>query len=700
MSDMFVGSQAPLYQNVYIRRRTKSGKILEERFAKNRVTRLMLYGIGKFLLGHFNNSSPDKIYEYIPRYLALGTNTPGSDASVAGVTTISSVNDTRLLNEIKQLNTTGETQSVKRIWIAERNMCKINTKFSDPFIKVSIKAYISSKNYDGMSIGEAGLFSKEQDNNCLARVCFSPILKNEGEVLDIQWDITLLSYGETKYPEKLEIENGSKIVLPLKYTNKYFEEIPLGLTYNNNNGSIIDNNGNTRFTYIEDDKHNKKFISDIDIYNKLLDSAWYTSYFKPNCCQPYNLSDDEIDSLLKTIIKHITNCTLSNSLNPFYLYDLNQNNIPTMIHFGNLYKNSNTKLISDNELAITLLFNEDLEYTHIDTRWKYLANNINGSYTVISPKNETNKYQIVKNRFYKKSEADSTKWVETNAFLYNGTIVDINQESLGYTYNDNKFYKTTITKKPKLTNQYLNHANCNGIDGMPDTRFHLYSYNENNSIFRTGYTIDYKDDQKIYQDNNYTYYHLSEDNYWVTGDYEKLIPIITPKDATDRTISWYIQNRDIAKINFDGVVTAWNIGETSAIASTSNDMRSKCIIQVVKESKFIDVDSIDITPNEVVFTVNKDINQYYILSASVEPLFASNSTVTWEISYELQDCIKLINLGDNKVKIILNESGNIGTGYVTASSQSGKTAKCLVRVIYNNNDECDCLDESHLKQEA
>ena len=37
-----------------------------------------------------------------------------------------------------------------------------------------------------------------------------------------------------------------------------------------------------------------------------------------------------------------------------------------MIHFGNLYKNSNTKLISDNELAITLLFNEDLLYEGID----------------------------------------------------------------------------------------------------------------------------------------------------------------------------------------------------------------------------------------------------------------------------------------------------------------------------------------------
>ena len=32
MSDMFLGSQTPLYQNVCIRKRNKNGKILEERY--------------------------------------------------------------------------------------------------------------------------------------------------------------------------------------------------------------------------------------------------------------------------------------------------------------------------------------------------------------------------------------------------------------------------------------------------------------------------------------------------------------------------------------------------------------------------------------------------------------------------------------------------------------------------------------------
>ena len=275
MSDMFLGSQAPLYQNVRICRRSKTGKILEERYAKNRVTRLMLYGIGKFLLGQFNDSSPDKIYEFIPRYLALGTNEPGLDAKNSNVSTISSVNDTRLLNEITKSkeHDDGTFETIKRVWIAERNMCKLNTKFSDPFIKVSIKTYISTTEYDNLVIGEAGLFSKEKDNNCLARVCFSPIKKNPGEVLDIQWDITLLSYGETKYPEKLEIGNGSKIALQLLYTDKHFKEYDLGLKRYWTRNSIgiagyedmfiYDDNGNI--------KANEKYSLE-DIKNK---SSWY-----------------------------------------------------------------------------------------------------------------------------------------------------------------------------------------------------------------------------------------------------------------------------------------------------------------------------------------------------------------------------------------------------------------------------------------
>ena len=684
MSDIFMGSQAPLYQNVKICRRSKTGKILEERFAKNRVTRLMLYGIGKFLLGHYNNSTPDKIYEVIPRYLALGTNTPGVDYKDAGVTTISSVNDTRLLNEIKYASTTGASESVKRIWIAERNMCKLNTKFSDDFIKISIKAYISSNHYDGMSIGEAGLFSKEKDNNCLARVCFSPIVKNPGEVLDIQWDITLLSYGETKYPEKLQIDNGSKITLPLKYTNRHFKTINTGLYIDKIDKTIGTNMEPDLFTYRSDGS-----IISTHSLTELKQSNWYI-----------NIHNLGLEPLFETMVKQLLNSTLDNTTDPYYLIDDTQH-IPNMFHFGNLYSTVEDELISKNALCITLLFNEEYNTNNADTKWRYTAESIEGNYVVYSPKEDDSQYKIVGNRFYKRDEFNtSIIWKETNAFIYHGSIVNINQEFLGYTYSNGKFFKTETKINDIILEKFLNYSNI--IDSktlLADEKLYLYKFDNLGTIQRTNISIDYNEDQKIYDGSEYTDYHLSDDNYWVTGEYEKLTPILTPKDSTDRSVTWYIQNKDIAKINWDGVVTAWNLGETTAIASTTNDLRAKCIVDVVKESKYIAIDSITLDPTSLIFIV-EDVNQSEVVTANVEPLFATNPTVNWTVSSELSNCISLINIGDNRVKVVLNGSGNIASGYITATSQSGKSAECFVQILYSAKDKCDCDDESHYRQKS
>ena len=108
------------------------------------------------------------------------------------------------------------------------------------------------------------------DNNCLARVCFSPIKKNENEVLDIQWDITLLSYGETKYPDKLEIENGSKVVIPLKYTNKYYKTLDIGLKrYNDGVTDHIGIDSKKDLFRIENKNISRRLDSKNKLYGKL-----------------------------------------------------------------------------------------------------------------------------------------------------------------------------------------------------------------------------------------------------------------------------------------------------------------------------------------------------------------------------------------------------------------------------------------------
>lgn len=679
MSDMFVGSQAPLYQNVCITKRSANGKILEQRFAKNRVTRLMLYGIAKFLSGHFNDSTPDKIYEFIPRYLALGSNTPNAGANDTTISTISSVNDTRLLNELKYSSTTGASETIKRLWIAERNMCKINTKFSDPFIKLSIKTYIHSNVYDGLSIGEAGLFSKEKDNNCLARVCFSPIVKNPSEVLDIQWDITLLSYGETKYPEKLEISNGSKVTIPIKYTNKHFKAHRLGLKHYWAYNSIGTELYKDLFTYDSNGNLTTKYTNE-DIMNH---SGWYEY-----------LTTIGLEDKFDNIIAQLKDSKFDNVDNPYYLISKTQG-LPYAYHFGNLYSNQYNTDIPSDELGITLLYSEEKDTKYTNTKYCYVETNEPGTYDILSPNGKKNEYKVVENQFYVKNASNSAIWNETGYFMYNGTIINSKYEDAGYSYDNGYFYKTATVTTDKYVNQYLTYSNSN-VD-----RKYLYSIDSNNSIFNTGYTIDFNDRNKIYLNNVDSTYHLSIDNYWVVSDYLKLTPVLTPTDSTDRTVSWSIQNTDIATINFDGVVTAYNIGETTAITTTSNDLRAKTIIEVVKESKFIDVDKITVNPEEITLIVDGDANQQAIVTATIDPLFATNATVTWNTSYEITNCISLINIGNNQVKLVLNGSGNIGSGHLIATSQSGKSASCLVKVIYKTDAASeDCPDPSHLTQEG
>ena len=687
MSDMFVGSQAPLYQNVCITKRNKKGKIIEQRFAKNRITKLMLFGLGRFLLGHYNDSTPDKMYEVIPRYLALGTN-ESSGQYDDGVTITPSVDDTRLLNEIKYATTTGATEAIKRIFIAERNICKLNTKFSDPYIKVSIKTYISSSVYNGIKIGEAGLFSKEKDNNCLARVCFPPIEKTPDDVLDIQWDITLLSYGETIYPDNIKIENGNKVTIPLMYTNKHYIESGIGLKRFWTTNTLGTENNPEIFSW--DEYGNISFYNDMTKDKIKEETDWYQY-----------LVDNELDNKFDYIVNLLLNSKLNDATNDgqraYYLIH-KELDYPTPFYFGNLYSNVELKNINKDELAMFLMYSEEQNISNEDTGYKYFSTSSSGDYTIYDAFNNQTTYCVINNQFHKNTSISkgNISWAPTGYYMYNGYIVNSNGVAIEYCYDNTTFYKYTVTINDIYLNQYLNYSHSS------DEKFYLFEYNEEYDMIQpTGYSIDLLKDCEIYINDEDTYYHLSVDNYWVMGDYVKLIPILTPTNATDKSINWKIQNSNIAKINWDGVTHAWNLGETLAIASTTNDLRAKCIIDVVKEDKYIPVDEIEVNPKEVILYVDGNENQYEIVEANVFPLFATNTTVIWSKDYNIQNCIEIIELGNNKVKVILNGSGNVGVGYIQATSQSGKYDTCLVKVLFKSDgSDCDCPDPSHREQEA
>ena len=175
-----------------------TGEVKVHRRGHNRALRYQLVGITKFLQGAFNESNPFATYKnWIPRYLALGTNT-GAYGEETSVTTTVDINDTRLLDEISP-----------RIEIQENRTVINHSRQS--YVQLVINTYIPSTLYNGRTIREAGLFSNPTGNNCLFRIVFDGIDKTEDLILEVNWVISIISIDSGNQPytgvNKTDLQN-------------------------------------------------------------------------------------------------------------------------------------------------------------------------------------------------------------------------------------------------------------------------------------------------------------------------------------------------------------------------------------------------------------------------------------------------------------------------------------------------------------
>jgi hypothetical protein len=161
-------------------------------------------GIAKFLNGEYNKSNPQATYfDWIPRYLALGTNIAAYDSGTS-VTSIVDINDAKLLNEISP-----------RLALPERNI--IINKSTQAYVQLVINTYVPEELFNGQTIREAGLFSKATGNNCLFRITFDDITKTEDIVLEVNWTITIISIDSQNQPyeevDKTDLWNSMELLL-------------------------------------------------------------------------------------------------------------------------------------------------------------------------------------------------------------------------------------------------------------------------------------------------------------------------------------------------------------------------------------------------------------------------------------------------------------------------------------------------------
>lgn len=178
--------------NVRVTKRNKNtGAVQVVREGHNRCLKQQLMGIVKWLNGEFNESSYLVGWDWVPRYLAIGTNT-ATAGTPPGITTEVSINDTRLLNEISP-----------RMKLPERN--KIVNRSSQSYVQLIINTYLPEGVYTNETVGEAGLFSRETGNNCLFRIAFEPFTIDSDSVVEINWTISVISVeSENKAYEEVD----------------------------------------------------------------------------------------------------------------------------------------------------------------------------------------------------------------------------------------------------------------------------------------------------------------------------------------------------------------------------------------------------------------------------------------------------------------------------------------------------------------
>lgn len=153
------------------------------------------------------------------------------------------------------------------------------------------------------------------------------------------------------------------------------------------------------------------------------------------------------------------------------------------------------------------------------------------------------------------------------------------------------------------------------------------------------------------------------------GETLQLNAIISPDNASNKTVNWTSTNPSIASVNATGLVSAIAEGKTQIIATTTDGSNLSAICEIIVNKQFISVSQIQITPSNAKITVGQTLN----LSAAIAPDDATNKAIKWSST--------------NPAIATVSESGVVsaiseGNAIIIASTQDGSnlSATCQVEV--------------------
>ncbi|MCI8408102.1 MAG: Ig domain-containing protein [Lachnospiraceae bacterium] len=138
---------------------------------------------------------------------------------------------------------------------------------------------------------------------------------------------------------------------------------------------------------------------------------------------------------------------------------------------------------------------------------------------------------------------------------------------------------------------------------------------------------------------------------------------ITPKDATDKTVTWTSQDTSVAKVTSDGKITGVAVGNTVIAAKIKSGEVAYITVIVTDTLKGITLDQ-----NKKTLQAGKS----FLLNVIFKPENATNKKVKWSSS---DTSVATVN-GNGKVTGVKG-----GTAMITCKSdESGFTANCIVTV--------------------
>ncbi|MDR2917426.1 MAG: leucine-rich repeat protein [Tannerella sp.] len=150
----------------------------------------------------------------------------------------------------------------------------------------------------------------------------------------------------------------------------------------------------------------------------------------------------------------------------------------------------------------------------------------------------------------------------------------------------------------------------------------------------------------------------------MAGGTLQLVATVSPSNATNQNVTWSSSNDAVATVDATGKVTAIGAGSAIITATTVDGGKTATFSTTVFE---IAVTSV---------TLNTSADSVFIggslqLTATINPLFASNKNVTWSSS---NDAVATVDATGNVTGV------SEGTAVITVTTNNGKTATCTVTV--------------------